>query len=146
MRKLRNGVLGLTALLAVIMSVAAIVTDQEHRIVIGVGAIAGTLTTVTAVTSTQGTPGPYSVLGPQVLLKVFAGSATALLAVLLLYNGVGTLGPARGDAAYFVAAIFGFSQQLFTQLVDSKAKTVVGQATPRSATVAATGVKPPGHP
>jgi hypothetical protein len=145
-RKLRNGVLGLTALLAVIMSVAAIVTDQEHRIVIGVGAIAGALTTVMAVTSTQGAPGPYSVLGPQVLLKVFAGSATALLAVLLLYNGVGTLGPARGDAAYFVAAVFGFSQQLFTQLVDSKAKTVVGQATPRSATVAATGVKPPGHP
>jgi len=56
-RKLRNGVLGLTALLAVIMSVAAIVTDQEHRIVIGVGAIAGTLTTVMAVTSTQGAPG-----------------------------------------------------------------------------------------
>jgi hypothetical protein len=145
-RRLRNAVLGLTGLLALIMSVAVIVTDQEHRTVIGVGAIAGTLTTVLAATSAEGATGPYGLLGPQALLKVFAGSATALLAVLLLYNGVGTLGPAHGNAAYFVAVIFGFSQQLLTQLVDNKAKTVLAQATPRSGPVAGAGTKPRSHP
>lgn len=144
-RRLRNMVIGLSGLLALIMSVAAVVSDQEHRTVIGVGAIAGTLTTVLAVTSAERATGPYGLLGPQALLKVFAGAATALLADLLLYKGIGSLGPAQGGGAYFVAVIFGFSQQLFTQLIDRKANTVLGQATPRSGPVAGTGTKLSAH-
>lgn len=142
-RHLRNIVVGITALLALLMCIAAGVTDREHRIVIGVGAIAGTLTTVLAVSSARRTTGPYGLLGPQALLKVFAGSATALLADILLYKGVGSLGPAQGDAAYFVAVIFGFSQQLFTQLVDNKATDVLGKASPRSGPISEAAAQPP---
>lgn len=143
-RQFRNRILGVTVLLAIGLASATLAVSNELRVVMGIGALAGLLTTVLTLTNAKTPSGPYGVAGVQAMLKVPAGAATALLAVLLLRNGAGALKPATGSNAWFYAVIFGFSQQAFTQLVDNQAKNLVGGAQPRSVTQAAS--KPTSSP
>lgn len=97
--------------------------------VLVLGALGGALATVFAVS--QGSPvAPYNLAVPQMLLKVVSGSAVAVSALLILnatFQGV------ISDADRMMyALIFGFSQQLFTQLVDSRAAVLKDATAPKA--------------
>jgi hypothetical protein len=139
-RQIRNKIIGTTLLLVVVLIVAALSLWALGKIdllkVMGVGAAAGTLTSVVPLAKAQGSSGPYSATGAQIALKVPAGAAFALLGVLLLQTDIGGLKPATGGVAYFYAVIFGFAQQTFTQLVDKEAQAISAAAPPRTGPVA----------
>lgn len=138
-RRLRNLILGMTLLLTAVLT-AAVVTSalvSDHMflpvlVIVVIGGVAGTLTTVLPLSTAPKAIGPYAVTGAQALLKVPAGAAAALLGVLLLRHGLGGFSPAKGDAAIFYAVLFGFSQQLLTRLVDTQAEELVKGVTPRA--------------
>lgn len=62
----------------------------------------------------------------QAFLKPVTGAATALVAILLIQSNL-LLKPLEQSQAVFIgyAVLFGFSQQLLTQLVDKRAKSLV---------------------
>lgn len=133
-RKMRNRILGAAAGLGAVMLFAIIVVGSPLREVIAIGALAGLLTAVFPLMNPPVSGGPYSLTGAQILLKFTVGAGAALAAVLLLWQGLGTLKPAMEESnAWFYAVVFGFSQQALTRLVDNAAKTVVGQASTRGA-------------
>jgi hypothetical protein len=106
---------------------AAVVTTGA---VVGLGALGGALSVVFALRA--GTPpGPYNVLVSQSLLKLVSGSATALMAAKILDFTTGVPASTGRDAMY--AVVFGFSQQMFTRLVDQRASTLAQVAAPRKA-------------
>lgn len=97
--------------------------------IVGLGALAGALSVVFVVRA--GSPsGPYNLMLPQALLKVAAGSATAIAAVKILDVVNGAAPTAARDSMY--AIVFGFSQQAFTRLVDQQAGALVKGPDPRS--------------
>jgi hypothetical protein len=135
-RQIRNKIIGATLLLVVVLIVAAVSLSALGQIdllkVMGVGAVAGTVTSVVPLTSAQTSSGPYSATGAQIALKVPAGAALALVGVLLLQTNIGGLKAATGDLAYFYAVIFGFAQQTLTRLVDKQAQGIAAAAPPRT--------------
>ncbi len=80
------------------------------------------LTTAVAWRSLTHLSGPYSVSTTQATLKVSAGATSALLGVLLVRSGAVSGLNVTATAACGYAIVFGFSQQAFTQAVDSAAK------------------------
>lgn len=101
--------------------------------VVGLGALGGALSVVFALRA--GTPpGPYNVLVSQSLLKLVSGSATALMAAKILDFATGVPASTGRDAMY--AVVFGFSQQMFTRLVDQRASALAQVAAPRKALAA----------
>jgi hypothetical protein len=138
LRQLRNRILGVTTLLLAVLTGAAIVCWRFGLVdlltVMGVGALAGTVTSVLPLARARTPSGPYGVAGAQILLKAPAGAAAAFLGVLLLRKGLGSLNAATGDAALFYAVVFGLAQQTLTQLVDGQAAKLVNGAAPRLAT------------
>ena len=132
-RALRNQLYVLfVALMAIV--VALWVTGVTSGEIVGLGALAGALSVVFAV-SAGSPPGPYNLMMPQTLLKVAAGSATALAAVKILDVVNGTAPTAARDGMY--AIVFGFSQQAFTRLVDQQAGALAKGSDPRSGGTAA---------
>jgi len=121
-RKLRNTIYVSFAVLLLALAVTGALVDPMLRIVMGLGALAGLASSVLTLTTASAVPGPFGLVLPQVLLKIAAGSLTALLAVLILVvAGLAQLKTgSRGAFAY--AVIFGFAQQAFTQLVDTQIK------------------------
>jgi hypothetical protein len=142
-RQLRNRIIGLTVLLVIVLVVVTLsvwaLAEIDLLKVMGVGALAGAVTSVVPLARAQKASGPYSATGPQMLLKVPAGAGLAFLGVVFLKPGVGGLRPATGDLQYFYAVIFGFAQQTLTQLVDKQARVMTGAASPRSGQVAPAG-------
>jgi hypothetical protein len=121
--------IGLTAI-----AVALWATGVTSGEIVGLGALAGALSVGFAVRA--GSPsGPYNLMLPQALLKVAAGSATALAAVKILDVVNGTAPTAARDGMY--AIVFGFSQQAFTRLVDQQAGVLAKGSDPRSGGTAA---------
>jgi hypothetical protein len=132
-RALRNQLYVLfVALVAIVVALWGTgVTSGE---IVGLGALAGALSVVFAVAA--GSPsGPYNLMLPQTLLKVAAGSATALAAVKILDVVNGAAPTAARDGMY--AIVFGFSQQAFTRLVDQQAGALAKGPDPRSGGTAA---------
>ena len=88
-----------------------------------IGALGGLLAAILTLAGMSQPPSPYNVPSAQLILKVVAGAATALLGVALLQSGVfsGFIEPQPGSHVIGYAALFGFSQQLFTGLVDRRA-------------------------
>jgi hypothetical protein len=130
-RRLRNRVfvwaLLLGALVLGLWSVGEVTTGD----IAGIGALGGLLSVVFAVKNAD-LSAPYNVQLAQGMLKVASGAATAILAVLILEgSGAST----ETTHIYEYAAIFGFSQQAFTRLVDEKAQTLTAKAPPRGASV-----------
>ena len=96
------------------------------------GALGGALAMVFAVT--KGSPvTPYNLALPQFLLKIVSGGAVAVGALVIL-NATFHEAISPADAMMY-ALIFGFSQQLFTRLVDDRA-AVLKEATAPKATKA----------
>ena len=91
---------------------------------VGLGALGGAASIVFAFRGSIPS-GPYNSLAAQSLVKVPLGAATAALAIVVLRLGT-TLSPAAVDA---YAVIFGFAQQAFSQLVDTKASSLTSATT-----------------
>ena len=88
-----------------------------------IGAAAGLLGALLVLAKVQKIQGPYRVSTAQVLLKAPTGAGTALIGVLLLQSGaLAGLAQQPGSNILGYAALFGFSQQLLTQLVDKQAQ------------------------
>jgi hypothetical protein len=127
-RRLRNRVLALALMIASVV-IALWIGDVTAGAIVGIGALGG-LVSVVFIAKGSDLAAAYNVQGSQALLKVAAGAGTAILAVAIL-KGTG----ASTDTAhvYAYAAIFGFSQQAFTKLVDDKAQAVTSTAPARAA-------------
>jgi hypothetical protein len=97
--------------------------------VLVLGALGGALAMVFVFT--KGSPvAPYNVAVPQLLLKVVSGGAVAVSALLIL-NATFKGAISEADALMY-ALIFGFSQQLFTQLVDNRAAVLKEATAPKA--------------
>lgn len=92
-----------------------------------VGAVGGLLSSAFLLGKIDKAPSRYNLQIPQIVLKAVAGSATALVGVILLQSQV-LIAPA-GDSSTAVmlayAAVFGFSQQLLTQFVDRRGADLI---------------------
>jgi hypothetical protein len=132
-RRLRNRVLALAAMVALVV-VALWIGKVTTGAVVGIGALGGLLSVVFIVKGSD-VAAAYNVQVSQALLKFASGAGTAILAVAIL-KGTG----ASADTAhvYAYAAIFGFSQQAFTKLVDEKAQAVTSKAPARGPAPAST--------
>jgi hypothetical protein len=129
-RNLRNLYFTLSFLIGS-AAIALAATGVTSGAVIGLGALGGAISVVFALQSGSANS-PYNVLLAQALLKIASGSATGLMAVILLAYGDTTLTPDSLKAKVYAVA-FGFSQQAFTQLADKRAGVVNSATQSRSA-------------
>ena len=120
-REFRNRMLGTFCVLVFVLCIAAIVVGSTLQQVMGIGALAGTATSILPLVRAQRPSGPYGIAGIQSILKIPAGALTALLAVIVLQNGVLTPHGLRVGETYVWAVVFGFSQQALTGLIDQRA-------------------------
>ena len=100
--------------------------------VVGVGLLAGLLAGLLNLGSLTNVSSPYALdlLRVQVLLKAVAGATTALLGILLLQSGlIVDAASTTGAAMLAYAALFGYSQEVFTRVVDRQASSLLGKAT-----------------
>ena len=99
------------------------------------GMLGGLLSAVIPLATGERIKTPYRVFNHQMLLKVFAGAATALAGVLLVQSHVisqikfGSTATLLGYAVFF-----GFSQQVLTGLIDKRANEL-GKETPTAKSV-----------
>ncbi|OIJ63883.1 hypothetical protein [Streptomyces mangrovisoli] len=94
-----------------------------------VGAAGATVSAVYSLARQQRVENPYMVLIGQAILKVSLGGITALLGLLLLFATPGFEANTSWQILAY-AAVFGYSQQLFTRLIDSKGDEVQKAASP----------------
>lgn len=95
------------------------------------GALGGALAMVFAVT--KGSPvTPYNLALPQLLLKIVSGSAIAVCALIILDATLSTKVQLGVKDLPMYAIVFGFSQQLFTQLVDNRAAALKTAIAPKA--------------
>jgi hypothetical protein len=94
--------------------------------VVGVGLLAGLLSGLFTVGKLKTVRSAYDIPRVQVILKAVAGATTAVLGILILQSGVVLL-PASTSAAAMLsyAALFGYSQELFTRVVDRYASSLL---------------------
>jgi hypothetical protein len=92
-----------------------------------------TIAAVFALRKVRGTTDPYSVPVALALLKLPTGALTAVLGLLLIRGGFVPGFTGLDSAAQIIgwAIIFGYAQELFTQLVDRQAAAVLS-ASPAS--------------
>jgi hypothetical protein len=88
-----------------------------------VGALGGLLAGILVLAGRPAPRSPYNLPSAQLVLKVVAGAGTALLGIALLQSGVfsGFIEAQPGSHVIGYAALFGFSQQLLTGLIDKRA-------------------------
>ena len=92
-----------------------------------VGLLAAGLAGAFALRGIQGTSTPYSLPVAAAILKLPTGALTAVLGLLLMRGGFVPGLTSLDTSAQIIAwaIIFGYSQQLFTRLVDEQANTVL---------------------
>jgi hypothetical protein len=93
-----------------------------------VGALGGLLAAAFLIGEFKTAPSRYNLLSGQLMLKIAAGAAAAILAILFLQSGL-IVQPSKDVTTIEVvlgyAALFGFSQQLLTRLVDKRASALI---------------------
>lgn len=98
-----------------------------------VASLAGLTGGLLSLSNYNGFQSSYGLPFVQAFLKGGTGAATGLLGVLLVQSGiVSTLKPQPGGGVFAVAVIFGYTQYLFTRLVDQQAKAVLTSASSRN--------------
>lgn len=98
-----------------------------------VASLSGLTGAVLSLRNYSGFQSTYGLPFVQAFLKGTAGAATGLLGVLLAQSGVvSSLKQERGAGVFAIAIIFGYSQVLFTRLVDQQAKTLLTSAASRN--------------
>jgi hypothetical protein len=99
----------------------------DTLLVMFVGVLGATIAAIFALRKVRGTSDPYSVAVTLAILKLPTGALTAFLGPFLIQGGF-IPGFAQFDnPAQFIswAALFGYSQELFTSLVDRQAAAVL---------------------
>jgi len=97
--------------------------------VIAVGALGGGIAAVFTVAKLGGYAGPYRLPVYQALIRVPAGAAVSLAAVLLLQSGlIKGLTAQSGLAILGVALVFGYAPDILLRMMDQKATSLLGQA------------------
>jgi hypothetical protein len=97
--------------------------------VIAVGALGGAIAAVFTVAKLGGYAGPYRLPVYQALIRVPAGAAVSLAAVLLLQSGaIKGLNPQNGLAVLGVALVFGYAPDILLRMMDQRATSLLGQA------------------
>jgi len=125
-RRLRNRVLMWATLIAAVV-IALWAGGVADGATVGLGALGGLLSVV-FVAKEADLGAAYNVQLSQGLLKLASGAGTAILAVAILRGSGASTDPSHLQE---YAAVFGFSQQAFTRLVDEKAKALTGSAPAR---------------
>jgi len=127
-RELRNILYTLTLILFA-FDVIVWGLDLASATVLALGALGGALATVFAIN--KGSPvAPYNLALPQLLLKVVTGAAVAAAALPILSATLRTDLSSAEESMY--ALVFGFSQQLFTHLVDIRAAALKDAIAPKA--------------
>lgn len=94
-----------------------------------VGALGGLIAAVFTVAKLGGFGGPYRLPAYQALIRVPAGAAVSIAAVVLVQSGqVKELNGQTGLGILAVALVFGYSPDILLRLMDQKATAVLGQA------------------
>lgn len=94
-----------------------------------VGALGGLIAAVFTVAKLGGFGGPYRLPAYQALIRVPAGAAVSIAAVVIVQSGqVKALDSQTGLGILAVALIFGYSPDVLLRLMDQKATAVLGQA------------------
>ncbi len=106
-------------------------TSQSHGIdlaeIVGVGLLAGLLAGLLTLGKLKSVNSPYNLPRVQVLLKAVAGATTALLGILILQSGlIFDAAKTTGTAMLAYAALFGYSQELFTRVIDRHVSSLLG--------------------
>ncbi|WP_374774011.1 hypothetical protein OG756_14315 [Streptomyces sp. NBC_01310] len=111
----------------------------DYLVVEIVGAVAAAIASAAALRRIRGTALPYNVPVVLALLKLPTGALTAPLGLLLMRGGFVPGLSALDSTAQIIAwaIVFGYSQQLFTKLVDDRGQALVdavrGPASPPAA-------------
>lgn len=143
-RQLRNGIILAIIGIVAVLGVALHFSDATLREAMGIGAAAGAASTVTALPTGTAISGPFGVLTAQALLKVVTGALTGWLGVLLMvFGGISAL-KVQGTGVILFAIIFGFSQQLLTQMVDKQVGSLTASKAPSPAAATHAPAKPSG--
>ncbi|WP_159425537.1 hypothetical protein [Streptomyces sp. fd1-xmd] len=100
---------------------------QDYLVVEIVGAVAAAIASAAALKRIRGTALPYNVPVVLALLKLPTGALTAPLGLLLMRGGFVPGLSALDSTAQIIgwAIVFGYSQQLFTKLVDDRGQALV---------------------
>jgi hypothetical protein len=94
-----------------------------------VGALGGLLAAMAAMARIPSANEPFGLRISQAILKVPAGAAVALIGTMLMQSGVfGTIQVQEAPKMFAYVAIFGYSQQTVTRLIDSTAKSLLPSA------------------
>ncbi|WP_277438310.1 hypothetical protein [Streptomyces sp. SPB162] len=94
-----------------------------------IGAAGAAMSAVVSLSRSRSVEDPYMVHVAQAVLKVSLGGITAVLGLLLLFAAPGIHLESQWQILAY-AVIFGYSQQLFTRLVDSKGEELQKAASP----------------
>jgi hypothetical protein len=93
------------------------------------GVIGAAVASVASLSRSQRVEDPYKVQVAQAVLKVSLGGVTAVLGLLLL-SVTPTVHPGTKWEILAYAVVFGYSQQVFTRLIDSKGDELQRAASP----------------
>jgi hypothetical protein len=109
----------------------------DNLFVMFVGVLGATIAAIFALRKVRGTADPYSVAVTLAMLKLPTGALTAFLGPFLIRGGFVPGFNSFDNSEQFISwgILFGYSQELFTSLVDRQAATVLG-AVPNSGTSA----------
>jgi hypothetical protein len=94
-----------------------------------VGALGGLIAAVFTISRLGGFSGPYRLPVYQALIRVPAGSAVGLAAVLLVQSGqIKAFGAQSGLGILAVALLFGYAPDVLLRFMDQKTTSLLGQA------------------
>jgi hypothetical protein len=108
-------------------AIQATASGWDIWIIETIGLVAAALASAFALRGIRGTSTPYSLPVALSVLKLSTGALTAVLGILLM-RGAFVPGLSALDTSAQIlswAVVFGYSQQLFTRMVDQQAQTVL---------------------
>lgn len=97
-------------------------SGADPPLVVGIGSIGAALAVARSLAGLKPVGVRYSLSVGQGLIKIALGAITAVLGIIILSaaeTNIGFLGSQEGLLA--TAVVFGYSQQLFTKLIDQQA-------------------------
>jgi hypothetical protein len=103
-------------------------SGADLAFIMAIGGIGAVLSVATSLTGLKPTGVRYSLSVMQGLVKIPFGAVTAMLGIIILstQSSIGVLATHAGLIS--AAVVFGYSQQLFTKLIDKRADDILNQA------------------
>jgi hypothetical protein len=125
-----SGASSLTPMLDSDLVVNETVSPSDIALVVFIGFVAASLAAAFAIRNIRGSSDPYSIPLALAYLKLPTGALTALLGLVLIRAGLVPGIKSLTSTAEIIAwaLVFGFTQQLFTGVVDRQAQSVLEQS------------------